>query len=330
MKKLFSCLLIFSMFISLTGCRTELDNAVAIDDVPTVKRLLSEGANVNGTDPDQFSPLHYAALYGKTESAQLLIEKGANINVKSDTYGTPLIVATYYGHKDFVKFLLEKGANTAITDAEGKTALNYAVEYQFVEIARMLKASSPAPPAMKAAPVVEQGGAGNSVRQAVKAAPAVEQGGADNPVQPKTVSVAAKSQPRADKINMAVFTFEPANVEASSYSLEIANLLINRLKTIAFVRLTDRRDLEDFLNANDFRQNNNLENIIQIGSSLGLGYIISGRVEKKDSMFIAHCQLINIGEKKVILGQVIRAFGEANMEKEVAKFGDDVAQALSR
>ena len=47
-------------------------------------------------------------------------------------------------------------------------------------------------------------------------------------------------------------------------------------------------------------------------------------------MFIAHCQLINIGEKKVILSQVIRAFGEANMEKEVAKFGDDVAQALSR
>jgi hypothetical protein len=330
MKKLFSCLLIFSMLISLGGCRTELDNAVAIDDITTVKRLLSEGANVNGTDPDHFSPLHYAALYGKTESAQLLVEKGANINIKSETYGTPLIVATYYGHKDFVKFLLEKGANTAITDAEGKTALNYAEEYQFTEIARMLKASSLTPPAVKAAPVAEQGGTGDSVQQAVKAAPAVEQGGAGDSIQPKTVPVAEKSQPKASKVNMAVFTFESANVEASSYSLEIANLLINKLKTIAFVRLTDRRDLEDFLNDNDLRQNNNLENIIQIGSSLGLGYIISGSVQKKDSMFIAHCQLINIGEKKVILSQVIRAFGEANMEKEVAKFGDNVIQAISR
>ena len=125
-------------------------------------------------------------------------------------------------------------------------------------------------------------------------------------------------------------TFESVNVEASSYSLEIANILINRLKAISSIQLTERRDLEDFLGANDLKQNNNLENIIQIGFRLGLGYIISGSVDKRDGMIIANCQLINIGEKKVILSQVIRAFGYANMEKEVAKFADDVAQALSR
>ena len=311
MKKLFSCLVIFSMFISLTGCRTDLDNAVAVDDVATVKYLLNDGANVNGKNPDGYGPLHFAAYYGRTESARLLIEKGADINRKSEAYGTPLIVAAYYGHKDFVKLLLEKGADTTVTDADGKTALNYAEEYQLVEIARMLKDASPSLPAMKAAPVIEQGVAGDSL-------------------QPKTVSGPEIIQPKADKINLAVFTFESVNVEASSYSLEIANILINRLKAISSIQLTERRDLEDFLGANDLKQNNNLENIIQIGFRLGLGYIISGSVDKRDGMIIANCQLINIGEKKVILSQVIRAFGYANMEKEVAKFADDVAQALSR
>jgi TolB-like protein len=310
MKRLLACFAIVSVLITLAGCRSELANAIVQNDIGAVQTLITGGADVNEKSPENFSPLHWAAEHGRTEIARLLIDKGADMNLRSVNYGTPLMVASYRGHKDIVKLFLEKGADASVTDAYGKTALSYAQEYQLAEIARILKEASPPQPAVKVAPAGEQGTAGGPIH--AKAVP----------------GHAIKSNTR--QINMAVFTFESVNVESNPYSAEITNTLENRLEANPSIKLLGRRDLEKFLVTNDLQQNNNLENIIQIGTLLGLNYIISGRVEKRGAEIIADCHLISIEEKKPALNRSIQVFGDANLAQEVEKFGVSVTEALSR
>ena len=311
MKRFVACIAIASLLITLAGCRSELANAIVLNDIAAVKTLITAGADVNEKSPDNFSPLHWAAEHGRTEIARLLIDKGADVNFRSEIYGTPLMVASYRGHKDMVRLLLEKGANPAAADTYGKTAQNYAQEYQFAEIVRILKEATPTPP------------------PAAKVAPAGEQGIADAPV-PKKAAPSGMTKEYSRQINMAVFTFESVTVEANPYSVEIANRLENRLEIIPFIKLVGRRDLEKFLVNNDLQQNNELENIIRIGTMLGLHYIISGRVEKRGAEIIADSQLISIEGKESALNRVIQVSGDANLAQELDKFSASVTEMLSQ
>jgi len=310
MKRLLVCFAIVSVLITLAGCRSELANAIVLNDMATVQTLIAGGADVNEKSPENFSPLHWAAEHGRTEIARLLIDKGADVNLRSENYGTPLMVASYRGHKEIVRLLLEKGANAVATDAYGKTALNYAQEYQFAEIVRILKEASPPPPAVKVAPAGEQDKVGG-------------------PVLTKTVPGGTIKE-NIRQINMAVFAFESANVEATPHSAEITSRLENRIETIHSIKILGRRDLEKFLVMNDLQQNNDVGNIIRIGTLLGLHYIISGRVEKRGVEIIAECHLVSIEEKKPLLSRVIQVSGDANLVQEVEKFAVSVTQMLSR
>jgi TolB-like protein len=312
MKKYFYFLALISLFISLTGCHTNMSTAVITDDIETMKSLIATGSDVNEKGAYNYSLLHWAAQYGRTEIARLLIEKGADINLRAEYYGTPLIVATYCGSKEIVKMLLEKGANTTTTDGEGKTALNYAVQYKLPEIARMLQNATPSPAPAVIAPVADE-----------KSIP----GGA---IQAQITPGVQQNVKKMDTVNLAVFSFESVNMEASPYGLEITNTLAGKLKNYSFLQLTDRRELENFLAVNDLQQNNNLKNIIQIGSRLGIDYILSGWVEKREEMLIANFQLVSVAEKKSILSQVARVFGRANLEKEATKFAEMAAVKLGQ
>ena len=55
-------------------------------DTKAVEELLTSaaGADVNATDKDGYTPLHWAALRGHTEIVQALLEAGADVN-NSDT-----------------------------------------------------------------------------------------------------------------------------------------------------------------------------------------------------------------------------------------------------
>lgn len=95
-------------------------------------------------DPNQknftgFTPLHWAAYSGRTETVKPLVEAGADINSRNEDGLTPLHVAASRGHLDFIKFLIKNypireeiddsnpNINLEAVTSDGWTAVHYAL-----------------------------------------------------------------------------------------------------------------------------------------------------------------------------------------------------------
>ncbi|MDD4911766.1 MAG: ankyrin repeat domain-containing protein [Sideroxydans sp.] len=111
-----------------------LHDAAAKNDIPAMKRLLSEGAKVNVTsdhiDDGLFiqgmTPLHFATLNGHAEAIKLLVEHGANVNAGGPNDAPSIQSVDFKKHKEVVELLLSLGADINAVDADGNTALHSA------------------------------------------------------------------------------------------------------------------------------------------------------------------------------------------------------------
>jgi hypothetical protein len=144
MEKKLSFLILF-LVLALAGCGTSLGKAVSRGDRTAVIALLDQGADVNEVGQSNFTPLHWAAYYGKDEMAKLLLDRGAKPNVKAGKYGTPLTMAAQYGFTEVARSLLEKGADPSIPDYYGKTPLQIAEARGYSEIIKLLSPRYVAP-----------------------------------------------------------------------------------------------------------------------------------------------------------------------------------------
>jgi ankyrin repeat protein len=95
--------------------RTALHYAVQAGSAPAVGQLLSwRACDVNVRTTDGATPLHFAAVSGFVEVAELLIDAGADVNaVKVDEGGvesTALRVAVFNDKPEVVELLLKAGA----------------------------------------------------------------------------------------------------------------------------------------------------------------------------------------------------------------------------
>ena len=88
--------------------------------------LLELGADVNCTDQNGFTALHWAALKGHNDCAETLITFGADIESKAAKDVTPLILAAQERQLETVRLLLELSASTNHSDESGFTALHFA------------------------------------------------------------------------------------------------------------------------------------------------------------------------------------------------------------
>lgn len=125
---------------------TALSKAAMRGDLEKLKSLIDEGGSVNGYDKWGWTPLLWSIYYGHMPVATYLLEHQADPNLKSTkAYGpykpgiSPLIVAAYYGHDEIVAALLKRGADRRTTDSNGKTALDWAVQFGFEKCAVLLK-----------------------------------------------------------------------------------------------------------------------------------------------------------------------------------------------
>ena len=96
-------------FFTLLGCTSvSLLTAISTNDIPKVRELISQGADVNGSSALRL-PLNRASADGRTEIVRLLLANGANVNARSGSVG-PLISASRNCQLDVMKILLASGA----------------------------------------------------------------------------------------------------------------------------------------------------------------------------------------------------------------------------
>ena len=86
-----------------------------------VSDLIALGANVNWQDEENYNytPLHYAARFGKVEIVRMLIDAKANLNVQDEEGWTPLHVAAWNGEVKIARMLIEAGADETILNDDG-------------------------------------------------------------------------------------------------------------------------------------------------------------------------------------------------------------------
>ena len=118
MQILFALALVFAV-----APRTPLIDAVKNVDHDAVRTLLKQGVNVNATEGDGTTALHWASYRDDLETADALIRAGAKVNAANDLGATPLWAAAQNGSEAMVRRLLEGGANADAKLLSGETPM---------------------------------------------------------------------------------------------------------------------------------------------------------------------------------------------------------------
>ncbi|MDR4952239.1 ankyrin repeat domain-containing protein [Chryseobacterium sp. ES2] len=118
-----------------------LQEAIAFEAIGIVKFLLNCQIDINHSDQNGKTPLHFSAAHNDFESTKLLLNnKLIEIN-KNDKYGNnPLWVAVFNarGYYDIVKLLKEFGADPNSKNNNNKSPLDFAKQIGDDEMIKIL------------------------------------------------------------------------------------------------------------------------------------------------------------------------------------------------
>jgi hypothetical protein len=123
---------------AIAGVNEDLIGAASRGDLPEVKRLISNGADVNVKNDKGVTMLMVASWRGQQKVVQVLLEKGADVNAKANNGVSALIIASEKGHREIVQTLLDKGADVNAKTNDGATALIIVSDKGHREIAQTL------------------------------------------------------------------------------------------------------------------------------------------------------------------------------------------------
>jgi ankyrin repeat protein len=76
-----------------------------------VQTLLAKKSDVNATQPDGATALHWAAYTQDAETVAQLIRAGANVNVRNNYGISPLALAAEHGNANIIGQLMKAGAD---------------------------------------------------------------------------------------------------------------------------------------------------------------------------------------------------------------------------
>jgi len=108
--------------------KTPLHMAALMGHLEIVKLLLERRVEVNAVDMNGQTPLFRATHGGFSEICKLLLEARADPNRKEKSQDwTALHKAAFHANREIVELLLKHGADPHALDADGKSALHWAV-----------------------------------------------------------------------------------------------------------------------------------------------------------------------------------------------------------
>lgn len=124
---------------------TKLSKAAIDGNLDAVKERIQAGEGVNEIDKWGWTALMWAVYYRQLPITNYLLEHKADPNIQATAvYGamskgcTPLTIAGYYGLDDHAAALVKHGAYRDLADASGKTATDYAKQYDFASTAAII------------------------------------------------------------------------------------------------------------------------------------------------------------------------------------------------
>jgi ankyrin repeat protein len=114
-------------------------NAAQNRDMTTLRALLRQRSDVNATQPDGTTALHWAAHWNDLETVNLLLKAGADAKATNRYGSTPLSEAVMTGNAALVDTLLKAGASANTpTTRDGETVLMTASRAGNTETVKML------------------------------------------------------------------------------------------------------------------------------------------------------------------------------------------------
>jgi uncharacterized protein len=135
--------LVASCIVLLSAASAQAQSALADriqagDRTAAVGLLSSSGTNVNQTQPDGSTPLHWAVYRVDRELVTWLLRRGAKADVVNKYGASPLAEATRVASVELVSMLLEAGANANVSNEDGQTPLMLAARTGQVAVAKLL------------------------------------------------------------------------------------------------------------------------------------------------------------------------------------------------
>jgi ankyrin repeat protein len=118
--------LVIVYLLAATGfaaAHSEIADAVMRGDKAALRVQLARKADVNLTQVDGSSALHWAVYRDDLEMADMLIRAGANVDVRNRENITPLFLAALYGNPRMIALLLRAGADPKQAGPNGETML---------------------------------------------------------------------------------------------------------------------------------------------------------------------------------------------------------------
>jgi ankyrin repeat protein len=115
-------------------------DAARADDLPAVRKLIKEHADVNAPANDGSSALLWAVYHSDAAMTKALLAAGAAVDTANHYGVTPLLQASRNGDVEVIRALLDAGANPTRWHAEGETPLMAASRTGRVDAVKLLLA----------------------------------------------------------------------------------------------------------------------------------------------------------------------------------------------